>query len=468
MNTIRSIISWLLPVAILVAATAIFFWMGSQAPPERKKDDLPTAMPVKTTAVEKAVGKTEIDTDGVVVPLREVTLAAEVAGRITQKTANCRAGRFVKAGTELFEIDRRDYELDVARLEGELRQAAIYIQEIDEELAQNVESTHLAEQQVALARRDVKRLDGLRADRIITESEHDKALREELTVMNSLSSLQGQKRVLSKRRSRLVEAQSLAATLLERAELDLSRTKIVAPTDGVIVDDRVEQNSFVAKGTPLVTLEDTSAAEVKTSLRMDEVARIWGGRDVPQRQPGGAPEDLPAQADDATNAIDANAYDIPPTPVSVIFKLGTHRYRWQGTLSRQEGRGLDEKSRTLPCRVLVPEPTKVESLDAYGEPLARLPPEAPRSLFRGMFVQVEVHIDASQELVSIPEEAVHPSGDVFVLRDGMLVVIRPPIEHSGRGRVFFIEDQSGLSVGDRVVISQIAVPRNGMLLTEAQ
>ena len=445
MNTIRSIISWLLPVAILVAATAIFFWMGSQAPPERKKDDLPTAMPVKTTAVEKAVGKTEIDTDGVVVPLREVTLAAEVAGRITQKTANCRAGRFVKAGTELFEIDRRDYELD-----------------------QNVESTHLAEQQVALARRDVKRLDGLRADRIITESEHDKALREELTVMNSLSSLQGQKRVLSKRRSRLVEAQSLAATLLERAELDLSRTKIVAPTDGVIVDDRVEQNSFVAKGTPLVTLEDTSAAEVKTSLRMDEVARIWGGRDVPQRQPGGAPEDLPAQADDATNAIDANAYDIPPTPVSVIFKLGTHRYRWQGTLSRQEGRGLDEKTRTLPCRVLVPEPTKVESLDAYGEPLARLPPEAPRSLFRGMFVQVEVHIDASQELVSIPEEAVHPSGDVFVLRDGMLVVIRPPIEHSGRGRVFFIEDQSGLSVGDRVVISQIAVPRNGMLLKEAQ
>ena len=221
MNTIRSIISWLLPVAILVAATAIFFWMGSQAPPERKKDDLPTAMPVKTTAVEKAVGKTEIDTDGVVVPLREVTLAAEVAGRITQKTANCRAGRFVKAGTELFEIDRRDYELDVARLEGELRQAAIYIQEIDEELAQNVESTHLAEQQVALARRDVKRLDGLRADRIITESEHDKALREELTVMNSLSSLQGQKRVLSKRRSRLVEAQSLAATLLERADKGL-------------------------------------------------------------------------------------------------------------------------------------------------------------------------------------------------------------------------------------------------------
>lgn len=70
----------------------------------------------------------------------------------------------------------------------------------------------------------------------------------------------------------------LAGTMLERVKLDLERTRVVSPSDGMIVADLVEQDSFVSKGTPLVMLEDTSAAEVKTSLRMDEIARIWGGR----------------------------------------------------------------------------------------------------------------------------------------------------------------------------------------------
>lgn len=75
------------------------------------------ATPVRTAFVEKGDGHIEIDADGVVVPIREVTLAAEVPGRIMKKSANCRAGKFVKAGTVLFEIDNRDYQLDVARLE---------------------------------------------------------------------------------------------------------------------------------------------------------------------------------------------------------------------------------------------------------------------------------------------------------------------------------------------------------------
>ena len=38
-------------------------------------------------------------------------------------------------------------------------------------------------------------------DKIVTESEHDRALRDELTAANSLTILEGQKRVLAKRRT---------------------------------------------------------------------------------------------------------------------------------------------------------------------------------------------------------------------------------------------------------------------------
>jgi len=447
MNIIRRVLGWLLPVLILGAAAAAFMFLGSQKPPPRREAAAPTAVAVRTTPLQKMEGRIEIDADGVVVPLREVTLAAEVPGRVLRKSEACRAGQSVKAGDVLFEIDPRDYQLEVQRLEGEVRQAALNIEEIDEELAQNVSSTELSRRQVDLAGREVGRLDNLKANRIVTETEHERALREELTATNALTMLQGQKRVLIKRRERFTEAQSLASTMLERANLDLSRTQIVAPVDGVVVEDKVEQDSFVAKGTPLVMLEDTSAVEVKTSLRMDELAQVWGGR------PAGG------------NGL--GAHDLPDAPARVVFTLGDRTYEWDGVLSRQEGRGLDEKTRTLPCRVLVANPANVKAIDRYGATMATLPPEAPRSLLRGMFVDVLVQVNVPQPLVSVPQEAVRPSGEMFVMRDDKLVIMRPRPFHSGGGVVALKEADSGLLPTDRVVTSQLANPREGMQLVEA-
>ena len=446
MSVVRTIAGWVLPLVILAAGIAVFLGLGTQPPPVRKETPAVAALAVRTVVAESVTGGLTIDADGAVVPLREVTLAAEVAGRVRSKSADCNEGHFVKAGSPLFEIDPRDYELDVERLERELAQAALAIEEADEELAQNATSTDLARRQLELARREAARLENLKAGKIVTESDHDRSLRDELTATNALTSLEGQKRVLTKRRNRLMEAKSLAATMLEKARLDLERTKITAPVDGVIVEDKVEQGSFVAKGTALVTIEDTSAAEVRTSLEMDDVARIWGSRADPAAGTG------------------RESFD---TPATVVFRIGDAAFEWDGVLSRQEGRGLDEKTRTLPCRVLVREPGRVRALDRYGAAMPKPPPGAPRSLLRGMFVQVHVHVDSREPLVSIPEEAQRPSGDVWVMREGRLEVLRPRAVQAAGGRLIFDAASSGLLPGDRIVVSQIASPRPGMAIVEA-
>jgi multidrug efflux pump subunit AcrA (membrane-fusion protein) len=448
MRIIQAMVRWLLPLVILGAAIGGFVALGGPKPPPRKAVEAPTAMPVRTASLEAGNGRIEIEADGVVVPLREITLAAEVSGRVLRKTEACNEGQSVTRGMLLFEIDPRDYELDVDRLERELSQARLAIEEIDEEIVQNAGSLDLARRQVELAKREVARLDTLKAGRIITESEHDRALRDELTAANVLTAQEGQKRVLVKRRNRLVEAVSLASTMLDKAKLDLSRTRITAPTDGMVVEDKVEQESFVAKGTPVVMIEDTSAAEVKTSLRMDEVARVWGGRKAAAEGGG-------------------EARDIPESPAKVVFSIGDRRYEWDGVLSRYEGKGLDEKTRTLPCRVRVPAPRRVRAIDRYGAPLATLPADAPRSLLRGMFVEVWLQVDVPRPLVSVPEEAVRPSGEVFVMRDGRLTVLHPRPFHAAAGRVVFDQEESGLEPSDRIVVSQLANPRAGMELVEA-
>jgi len=447
MNIVRGMIRYVLPLAILGVGVAVFMALGNQPPPERKAVEKASATPVRAIeVVREAVGLT-IDLDGVVVPLREITLAAEVPGRVLRKAEVCKAGRFVESGTLLFEIDPRDYELDVTRFEREASQAALAIEETEEEMKQNAAAIDLATQQTELAGREVKRLDVLKAGRIVTEAEHDRALREELTAVTTLTNFQGQARILQKRKHRLEEATVLAGTMLDRAKLDLSRTRVVAPTDGIIVNDPVEQDSYVAKGAALVTIEDTSKAEIRTSLEMDDLARVWRSAGL-------------------TDPLAGGSHDLPDTRVTAMLSVGDRRYEWDGFLARQEGRGLDEKTRTLPCRVIVAEPTRVRALDRYGAPLETPPAGSPRSLMRGMFVEVRVHVDSPHEIVSIPEEARRPNGEVWVIRDGLLDIVRPKAVQVVGGRALFESGPSGLAAGDRVVTSQINHPRTGMPVAE--
>ena len=445
MTTLRTILGWIMPLLILGCGVAAFMAMGSQPPPPRIAAEGVTATAVQTVTAVREPGVFQIDFDGVVVPLREVTLSAEVGGRIIEKTPDCRSGEFVHKGTLLLEIDPRDYELEVRRLKQELKQAILSIEEIDEEIKQNVLSVELAERQVELAHREVVRQNNLKSDRVVTEADYERALREELSADNSLNTLKGQRRVLAKRRIRLNEGQTLTETMLERAQLDLGRTRIAAPVSGVVVEEMVEAESFVSKGSPLVTIEDTSAAEVRVSLQMDDVSRIWSDS---RQTPGLSP------------------YDFPDTPATVIYRIGKRQYRWKGVLERQEGKGLEARTRTLPCRVLVSDPTDVEALDRYGSPLPDLPVGAPKSLLRGMFVDVQVEVETNQPLVSVPCEALRPNGDVWAVRNKSLAILQPPLIQVSAGRAIFESTADGIQPDDQIVLSQIANPRANMLVVD--
>ena len=160
------------------------------------------------------------------------------------------------------------------------------------------------------------------------------------------------------------------------------------------------------------------------------------------------------------------AYDLPDMPATVVFELGDRQYQWQGTLSRQEGGGLDSRTRTLPCRVLVPDPAGVTALDRYGAALAQLPPGSPTSLMRGMFVQVEVLVEAARKLVAVPVDAVRPSGDIWLMRNEELVILRPTRVHANDHVVLYAAEDSGILPGDKVVVSQLANPYDCMAIRE--
>ncbi len=404
---------------------------------------------VETIEVAPHRGGLDISVDGVVVPFREIDLSAEVSGRIAKKSDLCRAGTYVTRGTPLIAIDSRDYQLEVDRLERELSQAAVSLQELDVEYSNNQSLLKLAKDQLALQRRELERQRSLATKKIVTDSDLDKTKRDELAAVNAAMTLSNELQLLTTRRNRLENARDLWRSQLERAQLDLQRTKVAAPIDGVIIREMVEEDSYVQKGTSLAKIEDTSAVEVKCNLRMEDLYWLWSQ---------GRGDDHAQAAASATRD-----YQIPQAPVTVYYELGGHRYEWGGILSRFDGIGVDERTRTVPCRVLVAEPRKVTIKDVGDGDAGAVGPPA---LVRGMFVTVDVHAQPSTVLLEIPQRAVQPGNTVWQVVGGTLRIRKVRVADAEGDLVLIYTDPSGLQPGMKLVSSPLAMATDGMAVRE--
>jgi multidrug efflux pump subunit AcrA (membrane-fusion protein) len=369
---------------------------------------------VETKPLERHEGSLDIRSDGSVVPFREISTSAEVSGRVVVKSNECNAGNFVTKGTLLLQIDPTDYELEIQRLTTQLVEAAASIEELEVEISNTGELIELSNEDLVLQKRELARMSNLSIG-VVTESELDRAKQAELAARNTLAVLKNQEHLQKTRRNRLNAVRKLVDIQLKKAELDLDRTHVTALINGVIVEDLVEEGDYVQKGTLLVTLEDTSAVEVKCSLRMDELYWLWRSK---------------SQQDSATDQA-ARPYEIPQTSVTVIYELPqSHiRYAWSGQLSRFDGIGLDERTRTAPCRVIVDDPLAVTMLEDPLRATASTPSGGiaigPPALVRGMYVSLQIHVATVGDFVRIPEEFVRPGKALWVARNGELRVIRP-------------------------------------------
>ncbi|MBT7256007.1 MAG: biotin/lipoyl-binding protein, partial [Planctomycetaceae bacterium] len=112
MNYKTIMIGTVLPSAIwLLAGLMIVGIVALPSPVTNSESESKLDPLVPVQAATKFESTMTVQADGVVVPFREIQLAAQVAGRIDHKSENCRAGRQVKQGDELFRIDQRDYLL---------------------------------------------------------------------------------------------------------------------------------------------------------------------------------------------------------------------------------------------------------------------------------------------------------------------------------------------------------------------
>jgi len=431
-----------LSLLLIGASVAGVLALGRAERPRRKGPAEKVLPVVEVAAIQSHSGGIDFEVDGVVIPFRQVEVPAEVAGQIDFKAENCRIGRTVKRGELLLSVDPSDFEIEIRRLREELTQAKVNQQELAIEIASRHRQIELAQEDLDIKQREVARYESIDDPGVYSKTELDTARLKELQARDMLQTEHDQLALLEARKEKMAAAVEHVTAQLEKAQLELSRTKIESPLDGVVTQEIAEEGSYVLRGGAVVKIQDTSRMEIRCSLKMREVD--WLLRSAPK--------------------VDnrASAYHIPETPATVSFKVGGTTYRWQGNLSYFDGGQVDQKTRMIPCRVNIQAPLDYEAHNGNGQ-LEQAP--AALALMAGMFVKVTIHAQPDLALIELPEAAIQPGNTVWTVAPQSTTgkLEQTPIRvvyKSGDSVLAYVDDDS-LQPDDLVIVSPLAAPVEG-------
>ena len=426
---------WAFSIALIAGAGAVFLVLGSGRPPSVKASTAPAKPAVEVVPVANHTAGIDFEVNGVVVPFQEIQVPAEVAGPVSFRSDNCRIGHTVKQGETLLVIDPQDYDLEVRRLEEQLKQAQANLHESEVEIAACKRQIELAKEDLAIKQREVQRYEQIDDPGVYSKSELDTVRLKELQSRDALQTEIDQLETLGAHQASLASACDLVSRQLDKAKLDVARTQIVAPIEGVITQEPVERGNYVQRGGVVAVIQDTSCMEVRCSLQMKEMHWLWQ-----------------APAGSAAEAGTEHAYRFPKTPVTVVYSMEAAKCKWQGELQYYDGGKIDEQTRMVPCRVRVCQPDRVA---VETKSTSRF---APPTLMTGMFVTVAVHAKPDIPLLRIPESAVQPGGTVWTVAEERLHELPARVAHATAEEVIVYDDGSGLKPGDLVVVSPLAAP----------
>lgn len=334
----------LLPIAIFggLVLIAVIIRMNPPAAPQRGAFAGPM-MTVETRAVVETDYPIMLESYGTVQPRTRSMLVAQVGGQIVSVNENVRNGGFFEEGDVLADIDARDYEADVRIAEAVLFDALQGLAE--------------AEARTNQAREDWDRLGNSGAP-------PDLVLR--IPQLNA-----AQARIIS------------AESALEKANLDLERTHIVAPFAGRILRKLVDIGQVVSPNTQLAEIYATDVVEIRLPLR---------NRDLPFI-------DLP------------EAYRFGNSPRAVGSHVRIHsdlgvKASWDAILVRTEG-AIDEVARQLHVIAQIDDP--------FGRNNEQ---HAPLKI--GQYVTARLQGKIVPGALVIPNNTIYQGTYVYIVEDDLL------------------------------------------------
>lgn len=422
----------ILAVLVLAFGIVITQWLVGNRPepevviaPEQRRF-------VRTMLMKKQDKTFWVKGFGTVRPKKELSIVPEVSGKVVERSSGFRTGGFIKKGGLLFQIDPADYELAIERRKAEIAQLRADIARLRQEEKNHQADLDIAERHLELVSQERERNNRLRRQGVISSGQYDQSQQNYLKQERTVQSIKNVLALLPVHLRQKSAALRASRSELKRANLQLSRTKIVAPFDARVRDTSLDVGDFASAGRAVGKIYDVSVLEVPVSLPVEDARWVF------RRGQGAA---FPRSQDEVKPFL--------PT-ARVMWSQFGKMVEWRGRVSLVDS-GLDESTRALTLVVEIPEPMK-----------NWVPGEHP-PLFVGMFVEVKIKGVTMPDVYVIPRSALREQDHVYLFDEGKLKIQKVEVIRKDQDGVVF---RNGVNEHSRIILSAIPDPVSGMRLND--
>jgi RND family efflux transporter MFP subunit len=361
--------------------------------------------------------------------VNEVSISAEVSGRLVEVHPDAVAGAQVEIGDLLFRIDDRDYRAAYEEAMAAVRQMENTILRLEKQWGVDRDRLKTLERNRDLAEAEYLRLKGLyEKDSVGTRTGVEAAEQKWNAAVDQVAQMDEALILYPIQIQEKRHGLEGAKARLQMASTRLERCTVTAPFTARIKSVNLEPGQYVSPGMELVRLADDSVLEIQVSLDSRD-ARRW------------------LRFEQGTVASRSAWFDkLRPVRCEIRWTETPGGQVWQGRLDRVVR--FNEQTRTLTVAVRI-----------TGSDVVPLSGGLP--LVEGMFCRVRIPGIVLQGVYRLPRWTVSFEDTVFVAEERRLKTVAVKVARI-QGEETLISD--GLRPGDTVVTTRLVDPLENALL----